>query len=167
MNTVYEIRVKETQEMIREFHGKQLLQLCLNTWTLLKGKEVIAVERTTPESKASFFEVEELYYTIRDYAIENNHLRLMGHAQGAFDTRNGDRLRELRNWINLGKELHDMQQFMNCSRGISCVRQVASDLMRGDFEGAQAIAHTDWDKIRNYKQIAQFMKQNKIAKENW
>lgn len=167
MNPVYEIRVEETNEHIRDFIGVAYLDLCLSTWTRLKGKKVVAVEKTDPEKKIDFFEAEKLYYSIRDHAVENNHRRLLGHTQAAFDIRNGDRLRELRNWINLGKELHDMQQFLNSGRGISCVRQVASDLMRGDFEGAQAIAHTDWDKIRSYKQIAQFMKQNKIAKENW
>lgn len=175
MNPVYEIRVEETNEHIRDFIGDAYLDLCLSTWTRLKGKKVIAVEKqienglVNDNPKSNFLEVEELFYYIRD-VVEEHHWqnsRLYGSAIASFDMRNVERLREIKNNIVLGRELFAMQSVENDGRGVSAVRQVAHEIMRGDLEGAQAIAHTDWDKIRNYEDIAQFLKQNKIAKEDW
>lgn len=40
---VYEIKVEETGEYIRDFAGDFLLDFCLSTWTRIKGLKVIAI----------------------------------------------------------------------------------------------------------------------------
>lgn len=170
MNTVYEIRIKETNAHIRDFVGDSYLDMCLSTWTRLLGKEVIAVEKGTAEiQKNEFLEIEELFYFIRDlseqYAMYST--RVFGKATAAFDLRDLNQLRHLKQVIVLGHELFEMQSLVNEGRGNSTVRQVASELIRDDLEGAKIIAYNGWDKIRSHEDLATFLKQNKIAEEDW
>lgn len=114
-----------------------------------------------------FNECEELYNDIREKAIERSLMAMLGKATASFDSRKLDRLRELSKSLNMGIELDELQSHCNGGRGVSCVRQVASELMRGSAPGARAIAHTDWDKIRNYPALTKWLQENKIADLDW
>lgn len=54
--------------------------------------------------------------------------------------------------------LRALESKQNDGRGVSCVRSVITYLERGDLESAQAVANTDHDKIRNYPEIANFLR---------
>lgn len=60
-----------------------------------------------------------------------------------------------------------MQSVENNGRGVSCVRSICSCLDGNDFDGAKAITHNEWDKIRNYPNIAQWLKDNELADKDW
>lgn len=57
----------------------------------------------------------------------------------------------------IADELEALQAEKNDGRGVSCVRAVVFDLRREKVESAQRTARGDWDKIRNYPDIADFM----------
>lgn len=58
----------------------------------------------------------------------------------------------------LGNELMALQGKENNGRGVSCVREVALHLNKEDIGRARQVAVTDWDKIRNYPDIAHLLK---------
>lgn len=112
-------------------------------------------------------ECESLYNDIREKALHHNQMAMLGKATACFDTRNLERLRVLSKCLNMGIELDSMQSHCNSGRGVSCVRQVAAELMRGSEKGAKSIAHTDWDKIRNYPTLVKWLQEKNIAGLDW
>ena len=57
----------------------------------------------------------------------------------------------------IADELEILQAEKNAGRGVSCVRSVVFDLRRERVEEAIKTARWDWDKIRNYPDIADFL----------
>ena len=54
----------------------------------------------------------------------------------------------------LADRLTRMQELENEGRGVSCVRSICTYLERGELGLAQNVATIDWDKIRNYPNLA-------------
>lgn len=125
-----------------------------------------APELTPVSSRlADFFECQQLFDVIREHHIHNSNRHALGAAQGAFDMRNVVRLRELHNGV-LASQLDELQRARNDGRGISCVRQIVQDLQRNDVRGAKMITFNEWDKIANYRDVAQWLIKNKFADED-
>lgn len=114
-----------------------------------------------------FDECEELYNTIRSKALEHQEHGVLGSATASFDLRNLPRLRKLNSDLDLGISLYELQSHCNSGRGVSAARQVAQELMRGEMEGAKAIAAVDWDKIRNYPALVKWLQEKNIAGLDW
>lgn len=57
----------------------------------------------------------------------------------------------------IADELETLQAEKNSGRGVSCVRTAVVYLRRGDVEKAVACCHNEWDKIRSYPDIADFV----------
>lgn len=112
-------------------------------------------------------ECESLYNDIRIKAWEHQEHGVLGSATASFDMRNLPRLRKLHSDLDLGISLYELQSHCNSGRGVSAVQQVAKELMRGDIEGAKAIAAVDWDKIRNYPALVKWLQEKNIAGLDW
>lgn len=165
---VYDIKVEQTGEYIREFAGDYLLDLCLSTWTRIKGLKVIAVLKDEKKKAAAeAIELENLYTWLVMHARLHNDMKTLGTVIGCRDTKNLAKLREIYKFIRLGDELYTMQMSENQDRGVAIVREIALDLYRQDLEGAKQLAFSDWDKIRNYPQIVQWLVNEKIADKDW
>lgn len=54
--------------------------------------------------------------------------------------------------------LYLLQGRENSGRGISCVRQLVSELRSGRMIGAEAIANNEWDEISRYPAVAKMIK---------
>jgi len=65
------------------------------------------------------------------------------------------------------KILNLMQELCNDGRGVSCIREVVFWLERGEEKKAKLVIEHDWDKIANYPEIAEFLKEQKLAKKDW
>lgn len=63
--------------------------------------------------------------------------------------------------------LFEMQQNKNQGRGVSCIRSVCTYLDLGKIHDAKLIIEHDWDKISNYKDIAEFLKNVMLAQRSW
>ena len=57
----------------------------------------------------------------------------------------------------IADELETLQADKNGGRGVMCVRYIVNDLRRGNVEKAVSGARFDWDKIRSYPDIADFV----------
>lgn len=57
----------------------------------------------------------------------------------------------------IADELEALQAEQNFGRGVACVRSIVNWLRDGNTDKALAEARWDWDKIRNYPDIAQAM----------
>ncbi len=66
----------------------------------------------------------------------------------------------------LSEQLFKLQKDKNNGRGVSCVRDVCNYLIFGDRVKAKAVVTNDWDKIANYPDIAQFLKDNELAEKD-
>lgn len=55
------------------------------------------------------------------------------------------------------EHLFEMQSRENNGRGVQAVRNICHDLSRNDLRGAQAAFNNDFDKIRNYPEIAKWL----------
>lgn len=172
----YEIKVEKTGEFIRHFDGDAYLDLCLSTWTRIKGQKVVAVEISKDLlNPAEFKECYELFHYLCKHAKEMRNPRLEAEIYVNFDSsniaalrpHNLEALRSMTKCIVIGKNLYDLQGEHNDGRGISCVRQVAEELMRFDIKGAKAIAHNEWDKISNYPNVVEFLKNHDLAHPSW
>lgn len=53
----------------------------------------------------------------------------------------------------------------NNRRGISCIRTIIALLNRDDFISAKVVVNNEWDKIRLYKDIAQYLIEQKLYLE--
>lgn len=69
--------------------------------------------------------------------------------------------------ISLNDQLYALQCPKNEGRGVSCVRSIANEILRGDTESAKIITSIEWDKIRSYPDIAQWLKNNGFANPFW
>jgi hypothetical protein len=69
------------------------------------------------------------------------------------------------NHQELAETLNTLQGQENDGRGVGCVQSCVTFLRRGMVEEARAIAHTDWDKIRNYRRIARWLNENIFVDE--
>ncbi len=56
--------------------------------------------------------------------------------------------------------LFELNQQANNGRGVQCVNAIITAISNKDFEGAAAIVNNEWDKIRNYPEIAQWLTEN-------
>ena len=160
----YEIRVKSTGHYLREFQGDDLLDIYVKAWESAVGEEVVAV------NKADKHKADELFQFIRHYInSRRKDTPLFKEALVCRDICDFKRLEEIKHQytIAIGYELLALGEKHNDGCGVSCVRQIAAELIRNDFKGAKAIAHTDWDKIRNYEDVERFLKQNRIAEDEW
>lgn len=59
-----------------------------------------------------------------------------------------------------------LQSQQNNGRGISCVRQLVSELRRDRKTSAQAIANNEWDKISTYPEVAKVVISMGLMPEN-
>ena len=125
------------------------------------------MKNPSPATMSKFIECNDLYNEIKTKAMEHMQMGALGRAVACFDTRNLEALRQIKHNLDLGIELHELQSHCNSGRGVSCVKQVADTLMRGDVEGAKAITHTDWDKIANYPALAKWLKEKEFADAKW
>lgn len=57
-------------------------------------------------------------------------------------------------------DLSEMESRLNRPMGISCLRAVILYLKRGDIESAKAIADLDFDKMRQYPELAEYVKKS-------
>jgi hypothetical protein len=124
---------------------------------------------TTPDyaqEAQDYLECEKLWDFLKEHPIVQKNHAYLGRAQGAFDVKNVESLREVKRFV-LVDELTMLQSAHNDGRGISCVRQIAGSIRQKDLEGAKAITHNDWDKIANYPDVCAFLKQHGFADENW
>lgn len=55
-----------------------------------------------------------------------------------------------------------MQEKKNNGRGVSCVRTVAQYLVLNMVTEAKAVCQNEWDKIRNYPDIAEFLNRHLV-----
>lgn len=67
----------------------------------------------------------------------------------------------------ISNNLFEMQQVKNQGRGVSCIRSVCTYLDLGKVEEAKCIIQHDWDKISNYGDIANFLKNVMLAERSW
>lgn len=65
--------------------------------------------------------------------------------------------------IEIARRLFDLQKDQNDGRGVSCVRSIVWYIEHDDFESAKAVANTDFDKIRRYPEIAEYVQKHLLA----
>ena len=61
--------------------------------------------------------------------------------------------------ININ-ELKELEQKQNDDRGVSCVKSIIICLERGDTETAKVVYLNEWDKIRQYPDIQDWLYRN-------
>ena len=158
---VYEIKVEKTGEYIRDFAGDVLLDLCLSTWTRIKGRSVIAVlKEKKEETKVSrLMELEELYTWLKTWARGRSDVKTLGTVIGCYDTKNLEKLRSIHRLIRLGDELYTLQMDWDSGLGIPVIREIALELYRQDPEEAKQLVSSNWHLICKYPQIANWIRQ--------
>lgn len=134
---------------------------------LTKEEAARLQEEATIGNKSVFFECQDIWDSIKEHPYLIVNPGIHGSAQACFDIRNLEKLRGIKEHVELSYELTKLQENENDGRGVSCVRQVAAEILWGDYKGAKTIAHTDWDKIRNYPEIAQWLKNKGFAEQDW
>lgn len=72
---------------------------------------------------------------------------------------------QAKDWSAIALELDELQKKENDGNGVSCVRNALSYLKRGDFESARVVCSTDWDKIRNYPDLAKALEVKLMGKK--
>jgi hypothetical protein len=117
------------------------------------------------DKQHNFIDCERIYDFIMQRP-EISDLGVLGRLHGAFDVQNYGALLKLKNEL-LANDLEALQSQHNDGRGITCVRGIVSELRRGDANGAAAIAHNDWDKIANYRDVAEWLQKNEFAEKEW
>jgi len=70
-----------------------------------------------------------------------------------------DSNKESLDFVKLADELYKLQLLENDGRGIGCVQGIITFLRMGNIEAAQQAAKTDHDKIRNYPDVENFLKE--------
>ena len=108
-------------------------------------RRIIRKGHRTPEEVASDEQV------IRD--VEKDLPDLIDQYWKNFD----ERKKTPEGMATIARTLHAMQMGKNDGRGVSCVRSLCAYLNRADYESAEAVCLNEWDKIRNYPDIAQFL----------
>ncbi len=64
-------------------------------------------------------------------------------------------------------QLNRLQAKHNDGRGISCVKSAVVQLQRHDITSAKRIIATEWDKIRNYRDVAEWLQEKELAEKSW
>lgn len=59
-------------------------------------------------------------------------------------------------------ELEELNNKANNGRGVGSVKSIITYLKMCDGNSARLVAQTDFDKIRNYPEIVEWLKSNKI-----
>ena len=113
----------------------------------------------------NFLDCERLYDFISQRP-EVSDLGILGRLHGAFDVANYAALLKLKNEL-LANDLDAMQAVHNNGRGITCVRGIVFELRNGNLKGAMAIAHNDWDKVANYRDVAEWLQAHEFADKSW
>ncbi|MCX6715316.1 MAG: hypothetical protein NTX72_05910 [Candidatus Uhrbacteria bacterium] len=72
---------------------------------------------------------------------------------------------QAKDWLAIAQELDELQRKENDGRGVSCVRNALTYLKMGDIESAQTVCSTDWDKIRNYPELAKALEEKLMGKK--
>jgi len=130
--------------------------------------EAVRLQKGWPrDGNPVFFECQDIWDSIKEHPYLIANPGIHGSALACFDIRNLEKLRGIKEHIELSYELTKLQENENDGRGVSCVRQVAAEILWGDYKGAKTIAHTDWDKIRNYPAIAQWLQNKGFAEQDW
>lgn len=158
---VYEIKVEKTGEYIRDFAGDVLLDMCLSTWTRIKGLNVIAVLKEEKEETgvSRLMELEKLYTWLKTWARGRSDNKTLGTVIGCRDTKNLDKLRSIYRLIRLGDELYTLQMERHNGLGIPIIREIALELYRQDPEEAKQLVSSNWHLICKYPQIANWIRQ--------
>lgn len=63
--------------------------------------------------------------------------------------------------------LEVLERAANNGRGFSACRGLIRELRRGHFDVAVAVVNNEWDKFRNYPEIAAILKSVGLAPEHW
>src|SRR5205809_1116274 len=63
---------------------------------------------------------------------------------------------------NIAKELFDLQSTENQGRGVDCVRSISIYIERNDWRAARNCVNNEWDKIRSYPTIVEFLEKHKL-----
>lgn len=58
---------------------------------------------------------------------------------------------------DLANSLDSIQKKLNSGRGVSCVRAVIHYLRLGDLDSAKNVANLEFDKMRQYDDLKEFM----------
>ena len=67
----------------------------------------------------------------------------------------------------IANTLSMVQITYNEGRGIACIREAVFWLERGEEKKAKLVIEHDWDKIANYPAIANYLKDQRLAKKTW
>lgn len=74
-------------------------------------------------------------------------------------------IEQTKDWSVIVRQLDDLQKKENNGRGVGCVQNALNYLRMGDSESAQVICSTDWDKIRNYPELAEYIEEKLMGKK--
>ena len=69
--------------------------------------------------------------------------------------------------IYVADQLDELQRSENEGRGVGCVKAIVVFLMAEQIDEAKTCAHNEWDKIRSYPTIVDFLKKKGLAEEKW
>jgi hypothetical protein len=57
-------------------------------------------------------------------------------------------------------ELFQAHERANNGRGVACVAAIIEEIGNRNYENAATITNNEWDKIRNYPEIAKWLEEN-------
>lgn len=63
-------------------------------------------------------------------------------------------------YVKLIEDLQQLQMQCNSGRGLNCVQDIIEYLKNGDLHHAKVVACNEFDKIRYYSDICQYIEQN-------
>lgn len=66
----------------------------------------------------------------------------------------------------MADELFKLQSSENEGRGVNCVRGIVNHLRACNGKDAKAVCRNEWDKIRNYPKIVEWLFKNKVVAES-
>jgi hypothetical protein len=72
---------------------------------------------------------------------------------------------QTKDWSITTQELDELQKKENNGNGVSCVKSALVYLRMGDVETARAVCTTDWDKIREYPDLAKSLEEKLMGKK--
>ena len=109
---------------------------------------------------------EELFRFLQAIAIYQNKPVILKVAEKAFLEQDLTVLVRLKNAV-LGDELHDLQKPHNEGRGIASIRGIAADIHQGDFITARIALKRDWEIIKSYPEVVEWLKKHKLIDGGW
>jgi len=78
---------------------------------------------------------------------------------------NSEKIKPEKNLTQLADQLDQIQSKENEGRGVTCVRDIVHHLRQENIEDAKAICWNEYDKIRNYPDIQEFLINNLFKPE--